>query len=101
EGKVSAAREEGRGGEGHSCRRGRRQYDETKRGCAGSQAGTGSDSAEPTAAAIAGSARSKRSQSPHRSRRRRGDRLRRASCLVLVESLLCFGGQDRFDGRCL
>src|SRR5262249_50548762 len=57
-------------------------------------------SAEP-AAAIARSARSKRGQSPHRSRRRRGYRLRRAPCLVLVESLLCFGRQDRFDGRCL
>jgi len=44
---------------------------------------------------------SKRGQGPHRSRRRRGHRLRRASCLVLVESLLCFGRQDRFDGRCL
>src|SRR5262249_52847276 len=40
--------------------------------------GTGSDPAGPTAAAIARSARSKRGQSPHRSRRRSGDRLRRA-----------------------
>src|SRR5262249_20568700 len=84
---VGAAREEGSGGEGHSCRRGRRQYDETKRGCAASQPGVGSESAEP-ATATAGSACSKRGQSPHRSRRRRGHRLRRAPCLVLVESLL-------------
>src|SRR5947209_4781914 len=52
-------------------------------------------------AAITGSARSKRGQSPHRSRSRRGHRFRRAPCLVLVESLLCFGRQDPFDGRCL
>src|SRR4029453_7428152 len=63
---------------------------EPERGCAGSQAGSGSESAKPATAA-ARSACSKRGQSPHRSRRRRGDRLRRAPCLVLVESLLCFG----------